>query len=130
MIWVKVWPESTQKIHYVQATEHADDGASTLALKPMAGSTEVRNRQYQRLHKMVTYHYKKAKRIVSIKTGSIQHICEGTKTSKKAQHGRSYVCFETLQSKHGIMPYCYEAVEISSDTIMRLLFSILLLKQL
>ena len=32
---VKLEPEVTPRIHYVQATESTGDGASTLALKPM-----------------------------------------------------------------------------------------------
>ena len=42
----------------MQATESAGDDATTLALKPWVESTEVRNREYQWLHKIVTLHRK------------------------------------------------------------------------
>ena len=52
------WSELALRIHYAQATLHAGDGASTLALKTMDRVNLRPNRKYQWLHEMVTCHHK------------------------------------------------------------------------
>ena len=63
MVRALAWPQLTLRIHYAQATSSTDNGESAVALKPMGReSTEVRNREYQWFHKMMTCHYKQIKK--------------------------------------------------------------------